>query len=84
MIPLDLISGSMLPRTCLASSSCSVLFESMERVLYQIILAFQAGICAHPFPGTSAHCAWSDPEEVAQQSWPLKFSWLVALPPCWA
>lgn len=84
MIPLDLTSGSMLPRTCLASSSCSVLFESMERVLYQIILAFQAGICAHPFPGTSAHCAWSDPEEVAQQSWPLEFSWLVAPPPCWA
>lgn len=49
MIPLGLTSGSMLPRTGLACSSCSVLFESMERVLYQIFLAFQAGLCP-PLP----------------------------------
>ena len=65
MILLDLTSGSMLPRTGLACSKCSVLFESLEKVLYQIILAFQAGICALPFPGSSAHCTWSDREEAA-------------------
>lgn len=45
-------------------------------VTYQIILVFQLG-SAHPFPG-SLH-SLSDPEAEAQQSWPLEFSWLVAL-----
>lgn len=80
---LELSSVSLLPRTGLACSRHSMLFERVKKAFHPIILAFPARICAlpetpalHTAPGLSRE-KW--PSHL--DHWSPEFSWREALPP---